>query len=132
MRMWCMADYCSSDLDSGWEHLANRSDVLTWKQIIKVYIDSDNPDVEQPMPGDDEGVVVTPPEVKDIFRVKGRIHTEDALNVHNVKVDIVTSDEKKEQLTNESGSFELDRKSTRLNSSHVAISYAVFCLKKKK
>src|SRR5690606_41982110 len=32
------------------------------------------------------------------------------------------------------GSFDitLDRKSTRLNSSHVKISYAVFCLKKKK
>src|SRR5690606_41498197 len=31
------------------------------------------------------------------------------------------------------GSYErLDRKSTRLNSSHVKISYAVFCLKKKK
>src|SRR5207253_6762005 len=29
-------------------------------------------------------------------------------------------------------SRERDRKSTRLNSSHVAISYAVFCLKKKK
>src|SRR5690625_5801857 len=28
--------------------------------------------------------------------------------------------------------FLKDRKSTRLNSSHVAISYAVFCLKKKK
>src|SRR5207253_6417605 len=28
--------------------------------------------------------------------------------------------------------FKGDRKSTRLNSSHVAISYAVFCLKKKK
>src|SRR5207253_8689156 len=28
--------------------------------------------------------------------------------------------------------YGLDRKSTRLNSSHVAISYAVFCLKKKK
>src|SRR5215510_16038762 len=27
---------------------------------------------------------------------------------------------------------QVDRKSTRLNSSHVAISYAVFCLKKKK
>src|SRR5690625_5828299 len=27
--------------------------------------------------------------------------------------------------------MDLDRKSTRLNSSHVAISYAVFCLKKK-
>src|SRR5438309_4203379 len=29
-------------------------------------------------------------------------------------------------------SFGLDRKSTRLNSSHSSISYAVFCLKKKK
>src|SRR5438034_7421591 len=28
--------------------------------------------------------------------------------------------------------FALDRKSTRLNSSHTVISYAVFCLKKKK
>src|SRR5699024_11367125 len=28
--------------------------------------------------------------------------------------------------------FSIDRKSTRLNSSHVSISYAVFCLKKKK
>src|SRR3989442_5735993 len=31
-----------------------------------------------------------------------------------------------------SGEFRGDRKSTRLNSSHVRISYAVFCLKKKK
>src|SRR5438132_2569130 len=31
-----------------------------------------------------------------------------------------------------SGLFFLDRKSTRLNSSHTVISYAVFCLKKKK
>src|SRR5690606_41277861 len=30
------------------------------------------------------------------------------------------------------GTATLDRKSTRLNSSHVKISYAVFCLKKKK
>src|SRR5690349_23275179 len=30
------------------------------------------------------------------------------------------------------GRIALDRKSTRLNSSHVEISYAVFCLKKKK
>src|SRR5699024_12323559 len=29
------------------------------------------------------------------------------------------------------GIFQTDRKSTRLNSSHVSISYAVFCLKKK-
>src|SRR5690625_4898773 len=38
---------------------------------------------------------------------------------------IGTDDATEEQLT-------ADRKSTRLNSSHVAISYAVFCLKKKK
>src|SRR6266851_8936873 len=30
------------------------------------------------------------------------------------------------------GAVQLDRKSTRLNSSHITISYAVFCLKKKK
>src|SRR5256885_2712334 len=30
------------------------------------------------------------------------------------------------------GSMLIDRKSTRLNSSHLVISYAVFCLKKKK
>src|SRR5438094_7818803 len=30
------------------------------------------------------------------------------------------------------GTVEIDRKSTRLNSSHRTISYAVFCLKKKK
>src|SRR5690625_5443799 len=34
--------------------------------------------------------------------------------------------------TSSRNSWDRDRKSTRLNSSHVAISYAVFCLKKKK
>src|SRR5207244_12582487 len=33
---------------------------------------------------------------------------------------------------NRNGTFTEDRKSTRLNSSHQIISYAVFCLKKKK
>src|SRR5690349_23383799 len=37
-----------------------------------------------------------------------------------------------EALVIESTYLEVDRKSTRLNSSHVEISYAVFCLKKKK
>src|ERR1022692_5028756 len=32
----------------------------------------------------------------------------------------------------ECGQYQPDRKSTRLNSSHLVISYAVFCLKKKK
>src|SRR5438477_6544584 len=35
-------------------------------------------------------------------------------------------------VTNAQGGEPLDRKSTRLNSSHMSISYAVFCLKKKK
>src|SRR5690554_7269662 len=35
-------------------------------------------------------------------------------------------------ITAELSLFIIDRKSTRLNSSHVRISYAVFCLKKKK
>src|SRR5690606_39750052 len=36
------------------------------------------------------------------------------------------------QLEHRQAPLALDRKSTRLNSSHVKISYAVFCLKKKK
>src|SRR5439155_17119712 len=36
------------------------------------------------------------------------------------------------RLDGSSSGYSEDRKSTRLNSSHVAISYAVFCLKKKK
>src|SRR5699024_12878896 len=38
----------------------------------------------------------------------------------------------KEVVIGEEGATGIDRKSTRLNSSHVSISYAVFCLKKKK
>src|SRR2546430_11897125 len=37
-----------------------------------------------------------------------------------------------ESLSGQSGMLMRDRKSTRLNSSHSQISYAVFCLKKKK
>src|SRR5690349_24078695 len=40
--------------------------------------------------------------------------------------------EEVEQQAAEQGGQQRDRKSTRLNSSHVEISYAVFCLKKKK
>src|SRR5256885_16557115 len=36
------------------------------------------------------------------------------------------------ELAEREGGIERDRKSTRLNSSHLVISYAVFCLKKKK
>src|SRR5690625_6517558 len=40
--------------------------------------------------------------------------------------------QEREKRFNELHRLFADRKSTRLNSSHVAISYAVFCLKKKK
>src|SRR5438477_5320616 len=36
------------------------------------------------------------------------------------------------RLAHDAGALSVDRKSTRLNSSHMSISYAVFCLKKKK
>src|SRR5690625_6457670 len=53
---------------------------------------------------------------------------EDTLQVNDrIFVNLIVDSE--EQL--ERGDV-VDRKSTRLNSSHVAISYAVFCLKKKK
>src|SRR5258708_26212095 len=44
--------------------------------------------------------------------------------------DVLTADMKTGEI--EEGALPLDRKSTRLNSSHQIISYAVFCLKKKK
>src|SRR5437773_8069732 len=40
--------------------------------------------------------------------------------------------EKGAQLSTKDRTIVTDRKSTRLNSSHITISYAVFCLKKKK
>src|SRR5690625_6836620 len=43
----------------------------------------------------------------------------------------VASSEASAERLRQHGIEVLDRKSTRLNSSHVAISYAVFCLKKK-
>src|SRR5690625_6157262 len=45
---------------------------------------------------------------------------------HEINIVNLTSEHSNKGLLNP-----LDRKSTRLNSSHVAISYAVFCLKKK-
>src|SRR5690625_6892675 len=49
--------------------------------------------------------------------------------IHGVKGFEIQDDQQKSYQINPNE--ELDRKSTRLNSSHVAISYAVFCLKKK-
>src|SRR5439155_4350764 len=48
---------------------------------------------------------------------------------HGTRCDLSAADRRPHQLPR---GLSPDRKSTRLNSSHVAISYAVFCLKKKK
>src|SRR5690625_5637138 len=49
----------------------------------------------------------------------------------NGRMSPIEYQEVEEGTENDSGRFTRDRKSTRLNSSHVAISYAVFCLKTK-
>src|SRR5688572_32044443 len=49
-----------------------------------------------------------------------------------VDVSGITTEELQEALWDLVWAGEVDRKSTRLNSSHSQISYAVFCLKKKK
>src|SRR5699024_11424360 len=67
------------------------------------------------------------------FRARGDVvdlypaYAEDALRISFWGDEI----EKMEIVDPETGEVYEDRKSTRLNSSHVSISYAVFCLKKK-
>ena len=57
---------------------------------------------------------------------------EDALeDVRQGKMIVIVDDEDRENEGDLMIAAEQDRKSTRLNSSHVVISYAVFCLKKK-
>src|SRR5436309_5368853 len=67
-------------------------------------------------------------EVADAFRHPGDIVSDQALNLCRTEnaVDLL------ETAHVVGFSDRTDRKSTRLNSSHVKISYAVFCLKKKK
>src|SRR5258708_23095346 len=67
---------------------------------------------------------------------KGRSGLDAVMLAHEWMPDLVLMDVRMPEMTGlEAASQlmrELDRKSTRLNSSHQIISYAVFCLKKKK
>src|SRR2546426_4865405 len=57
----------------------------------------------------------------------------EALRVrHRPVVPAVDQDQSRLEVARHAHRRKLDRKSTRLNSSHLVISYAVFCLKKKK
>src|SRR5690625_4837210 len=60
----------------------------------------------------------------DVVRAGGVVHVLDGEDSHGL-------DPSAAAFRRATGSHTRDRKSTRLNSSHVAISYAVFCLKKK-
>lgn len=118
MRTWCMADWCSSDLGPDWKSSIGNDGIITWVQNIKIFVDPDNPDVSiaKADPNAPEDIVVVPPGSKEVFQVRGRIRTEDALNVNNVTVAVKTTEHSEEMLTNESGSFEIEvDKGSRLN-----------------
>ena len=61
--------------------------------------------------------------ISEINKLKIYVSLESLFSLKNMKIKNVKI---------EKANFNLDRKSTRLNSSHGYISYAVFCLKKKK
>src|SRR5699024_6368159 len=71
--------------------------------------------------------ISNPNEALELFGTNDRFlkHIEEKLHVS-----IITRGSKIQVSANQES--DKDRKSTRLNSSHVSISYAVFCLKKKK
>src|SRR5690625_5537700 len=70
--------------------------------------------------------------IEGFDKVKNQVTelTNDANSIIGDIDDLVTIPEVDESIVMDD--IQEDRKSTRLNSSHVAISYAVFCLKKKK
>src|SRR5437879_9400656 len=67
---------------------------------------------------------------KGDFVKKGQQLTEGPIVPHEI-LEVCGPQELQEHLVNEVQEVYRDRKSTRLNSSHRCISYAVFCLKKK-
>src|SRR5690625_6511428 len=80
------------------------------------------PIYERPFGPDDQ--------VRRLRTVRGRLGCQGRLD-EQVTVGRAQPAERIEvRLDQQHGAVRLDRKSTRLNSSHVAISYAVFCLKK--
>src|SRR2546430_11411727 len=66
-----------------------------------------------------------------LFRSVLELALGDLLEGHGQVVLRARLDERRRRLVETDAFAELDRKSTRLNSSHSQISYAVFCLKKK-
>src|SRR5437867_10066273 len=70
-----------------------------------------------------------------VFLLAGAIlavHYHEPARTDERRTDDLRTDDLKNQVQQLTLQVDLDRKSTRLNSSHRTISYAVFCLKKKK
>src|SRR5437868_9732872 len=68
-----------------------------------------------------------------LFRSTNSKGEYDRIGFNAGNYDVTITDKDKKPLMNmKNVVVSLDRKSTRLNSSHVSISYAVFCLKKKR
>src|SRR5437763_2222235 len=75
-----------------------------------------------------------------VENIRGRLHGKLVAVIHTgvgkmicrQRMEVMLRREKFEYLISAGFAGEPDRKSTRLNSSHRCISYAVFCLKKKK
>src|SRR5437773_8392991 len=63
--------------------------------------------------------------------LRGADEIDDGFIVHERAAAPVQADEREEAMLDLVPFARPDRKSTRLNSSHITISYAVFCLKKK-
>src|SRR5689334_24333740 len=69
--------------------------------------------------------------VKDLIRARTADRAALEFEVSETEVAGLDSDHPVLRYTDSAGQRHEDRKSTRLNSSHSSISYAVFCLKKK-
>src|SRR5690625_6484530 len=64
-----------------------------------------------------------------LINVLGSADSDNVQGEQQKKLDVISNDVMIDAVEHNG---HIDRKSTRLNSSHVAISYAVFCLKKKR
>src|SRR5437763_8910821 len=90
-------------------------------QLDELFTQSPAGDIPQ---GEAKGTAIVAP---------GTTYTQDIANfINHFAWQGKVFDPQKGVLRNRITPFGLDRKSTRLNSSHRCISYAVFCLKKKK
>src|SRR5690625_5831133 len=76
------------------------------------------------------GIISERDVVRELNRVGGSVLDEPVRNLMTTDVYTCVPEDELETLAHTMTEKRVDRKSTRLNSSHVAISYAVFCLKK--